>query len=304
MQKPLFKSVALALVCVLALAPSVAFAEWPVADMGAYKYLSEAVKQMSEQLEQVRAMKEGTFGRLEEINKQVSGQFSGLKGVYDQLNSAQKDIQGIYGSVSGIRPPTTLQEAAQKWSTLKDYGKGTVGSGKVLDETFKDPRAGGKDDIKYLNRQYDMRQNALKSSIQTAEELLQGVPKRLENVDKLIEAGSKVTTTAEKLDVTNAILAELLRVTTIYMSTLIQFEQAHALMQYTGVDPKAMQQRESILWPVKKAVDAATGAAPSGSGDDFGDIPEGAKKYGVDSGHPETLKGRNISGEMAAKVKL
>ena len=39
-------------------------------------------------------------------------------------------------------------------------------------------------------------------------------------------------------------------------------------------------------------------------GDDFGDIPEAAKKYGVDSGHPETLKGRNVSGEMAKRVKL
>lgn len=39
-------------------------------------------------------------------------------------------------------------------------------------------------------------------------------------------------------------------------------------------------------------------------GDDLGDLHEGAKKYGVDSGHPETLKGRNVSGEMAKRVKL
>jgi hypothetical protein len=39
-------------------------------------------------------------------------------------------------------------------------------------------------------------------------------------------------------------------------------------------------------------------------GDDFGDIHEGAKKYGVDSSKPESLKGRNVSGEMAKRVKL
>lgn len=303
MQNPLFKSVVLTLACVLALAPSAA-AGMVVSDPTSYGYYGKQIEQMVQQIKELQALKDGTFGRLEEINKQVSGQFEGLKGVYDELSQAQKDIQGVYGSVSGIRPPTTLQEAAKQWSTLKNPSRGTMASGKVLDETFKDPRAGGKDDIKYLNRQYDMRQNALKASIQTAEELMQGVPARLQGVDKLIEAGSKVKTTAEKLDVTNAILAELLRVCTVYMSTLIQFEQAHALMQYTGVDQKAMQQRESILWPVKKAVDAATGAAPSGSGDDLGGLHEGAKKYGVDTGNPESLKGRNVSGEMATKVKL
>lgn len=289
--------------CISLAAPSTSFG-MAVSDAGAYGYFGKQIEQMVQQIKELQTLKEGTFGRLEEINKQVSGQFSGLKGVYDQLSSAQKDIQGIYGSVSGIRPPTTLQEAAKKWSTIKDYGKGSVGSGKVLDETFKDPRAGGKDDIKYLNRQYDMRQNALKAAIQTAEELLQGVPKRLESVDKLIEAGSKVTTTAEKLDVTNAILAELLRVCTVYMSTLIQFEQANALLAYRGVDSKAMEQRESIIWPIKKAVDAATGAAPSSSsGDDLGTLHDGAKKFGVDTSTPDSLKG-DVGGQIARKTKL
>jgi len=303
MQKPLFKSVVLTLACVLALAPSAA-AGMVVSDPTAYTYFGKQIEQMVQQIKELQTLKEGTFGRLEEINKQVSGQFEGLKGVYDELNQAQKDIQGIYGSVSGIRPPTTLQEAAKKWSTLKDASKGSVGSGKVLDETFKDPRAGGKDDIKYLNRQYDMRQNALKAAIQTAEELMQGVPTRLQGVDKLLEAGAKATNTAQKLDITNAILAELLRVTTVYLSTLIQFDQAKALMQYTGVDSKAMEQRESILWPVKKAVDAATGAAPSGGADDLGTLHDMAKKDGVDTSNPESLKGRDVAGEIVRKTKL
>lgn len=303
MQKSLLKSVAFALACALALAPSAA-AGLIVSDPTSYGYYGQQIQQMVEQINQLKAMKDGTFGRLEEINKQVSGQFEGLKGVYDELNQAQKDIQGIYGSVAGIRPPTTLQEAAKKWSTLKDASKGSVGSGKVLDETFKDPRAGGKDDIKYLNRQYDMRQNALKAAIQTAEELMQGVPARLQGVEKLLEAGQKAKNTAEKLDITNAILAELLRVTTVYLSTLIQFDQAKALMQYTGVDPKAMQARESVLWPIKKAVDAATGAAPSGGADDFGTLHDRAKQDGVDTSNPDSLKGRDIGAEIAQKIKL
>lgn len=39
-------------------------------------------------------------------------------------------------------------------------------------------------------------------------------------------------------------------------------------------------------------------------GDDLGDLHEGAKKYGVDTSKPESLKGRNISGEIAKKTKL
>jgi hypothetical protein len=256
---------------------------------------------MTRQIDELKAMKEGTFGRLEEINKQVSGQFEGLKGVYDQLNTAKQSLEGLAGSV---KPPTTLQEAAQRWTTLKDLSKGQEGSGKVLDETFRDPRAGGKDDIKYLNRQYDLRQNSLKAAIQKSEELLQDVPTRLENVGKLIEAASKAKSQSDKQDITNAILIEMLRTLTIYQSTLLQFAQAEALLKYTGVDQKAMEKRESILWPIKKAAEAASGGTSFNSGDDFGDIHEGAKKYGVDSSKPESLKGRNVSGEMAKRVKL
>lgn len=39
-------------------------------------------------------------------------------------------------------------------------------------------------------------------------------------------------------------------------------------------------------------------------GNDFGDIHEGAKKYGVDSSKPESLKGKDVAGEMAQRVKL
>lgn len=289
------KIVLLVLLGAMALSPS-ASAAMTVTDPGAYVYFGKEIEQMVEQINQLKAMKEGTFGRLEEINKQVSGQFEGLKGVYDQLNTAQKDLQGLAGSV---KPPTTLQEAAQRWTTLKDLSKGQEGSGKVLDETFRDPRAGGKDDIKYLNRQYDLRQNSLKAAIQKSEELLQDVPTRLENVGKLIEAASKAKSQADKQDMTNAILIEMLRTLTIYQSTLVQFAQADALLKYTGVDQKAMQQRENVLWPIKKAAEAV-----SGSDDSFGDISEGAKKYGVDSNNPESLKGRDVAGDMAQRVKL
>lgn len=270
-----------------------------VTDPGAYAYFGQQIEQMVQQIEELKALKQGTFGRLEEINKQVSGQFEGLKGVYEQLNTAQKDLQGLAGSV---KPPTSLQEAAQRWTTLKDLSKGNEGSGKVLDEVFRDPRAGGKDDVKYLNRQYDLRQNSLKASIQKSEELLQDVPTRLENVGKLIEAASKAKSQADKQDMTNAILIEILRTLTIYQSTLVQFAQAEALMKYTGVDQKAMQQREGLLWPLKKAVDAASGSSVDPSG--LGTLHDGAKKRGVDTSTPESLKGRDVGGDIAKSVKL
>lgn len=269
-----------------------------VTDPGAYGYFGKQIEQMVQQIKELQALKDGTFGRLEEINKQVSGQYKDLKGVYDQLNTAKNDIQGIAGS---IKPPTTLQEAAQKWSTLKDFSKGTSGSGKVLDETFRDPRAGGKDDIKFLNRQYDMRQNALRAAIQKAEELLQDIPQRLENVNALIKAASTAQSQADKQDVTNAILIEILRTLTIYQSTLVQFDQANALLQFKGTDSKAMEQRESILWPKKKDGDSSTAGSSAG---DFGTLHDMAKKDGVDTSTPESLKGRDVGGEIARKTKL
>lgn len=39
-------------------------------------------------------------------------------------------------------------------------------------------------------------------------------------------------------------------------------------------------------------------------GDDLGDLHEGAKKYGVDTSKPESLKGKDVAGEMAKRVKL
>ena len=38
--------------------------------------------------------------------------------------------------------------------------------------------------------------------------------------------------------------------------------------------------------------------------DDFGDLHDKAKKHGIDTSNPESLKGRDVGGEIAKTIKL
>lgn len=230
---------------------SPAHAQLGVTDAGAYTYFVQQINQMTEQIEQIKAQTVGQFQRLEDIKSQVSGQFAGLKQVYTQLNGIKQTFD--------IKPTNLLAEA-QKWTKLKDLVGGYTGIDGIIADTFKDPRSldPNVNKIAYMNRQYNMRQSALKGAISHADQLLQTVPERLENINALQEAASKAVSQGDKQDMTNAILIELLRTLTTYSSVLMEFNQAAALMNFTGVDESVTKKREATLWKVKAKTEAAS----------------------------------------------
>jgi len=237
---------ALAFVCASALP---AYAQWAVTDAGAYGYYAQQIQKMAEEIEAVKAQTVGQFQRLEDIKSQVSGQFAGLKQVYTQLNGIKQTFD--------VKPTNLLAEA-QKWTKLKDLVGGYTGIDGILNDTFKDPRTLDPkiNRMAYLNRQYNMRQSALKSSISHADQLLQTIPERLENINALQEAASQAQGSFAKQDMTNAILIEILRTLTTFSGVLLEFNQAASLMNFTGVDESVTKSREAQIWGVKAKTEA------------------------------------------------
>lgn len=246
------RSLVVSLVCVLALAfmARPVFAQWAVTDAGAYTYFVQEIAKQNEAIQEIKNQTLGQFQRLEDIKAQVSGQFAGLKQVYSQLNGIKQTFD--------IKPTSLLAEA-QKWTKLKDLVGGYTGIDGIIADTFKDPR--GMDPnvnkIAYMNRQYNMRQSALKGAITHADALLQTVPGRLENISALEQAASLAQSQGDKQDITNALLIELLRTLTTYASVLVEFNQAAALMNFTGVDEAVTKQREAAIWNIKAKTEAA-----------------------------------------------
>lgn len=241
-----------AIALVLQAAP--ASAQYAVTDAGAYGYYAQQIKQLTQQIEAIKAQTVGQFERLESIKAQVSGTYSGLANVYQDLNSIKKTFDAV---------PTTLQGEAQKWTKLKDLVTNYTGINDALGEVFKDPRIidPNVNQIAYMNRQYQTRQRALQNSITHAENLLQSVQDRMAAIDKLQEAAAKAISQGDKQDMTNAILIELLRTMTTYSSVLLEFHQAAALMNFSGSDEAVMKKREASIWAVKKNAEAATASS-------------------------------------------
>lgn len=243
--------------------PTQAQAQYAVTDAGAYTYYAEQIKQMTQEIEAIKAQTVGQFQRLEDIKAQVSGTYSGLANVYTDLNGIKKTFEAV---------PTTLQGEAQKWTKLKDLVTNYTGINDVLGEVFKDPRKldPNVNQIAYMNRQYNMRQKALQNSITHAENLLQSVQDRMSAIDKLQAAAAKATSQGDKQDMTNAILIELLRTMTTFSSVLLEFHQSAALMNFRGADDSVMKQREAAIWSVKRNAETAITQKINGQGFDAG----------------------------------
>lgn len=238
-----------ALLC--AVCVSNANAQYAVTDAGSYTYYAQQVQQLTEQINAIKAQTTGQFQRLEDLKAQLSGQFSGLKQVYTQLSSIKQTFETA---------PTTLQGEAQKWTTLKDLVTNYTGIEGVLSDVFKDRRSldPNLNKVAYLNRQYNMRQKALQSAIVHAEGLLQSVPDRMNAINSLQEASAKAVSMGDKQDMTNAILVEMLRALTTYSSVLVEFNQAAALMTFSGADENVMKTREQEIWKIKRKVETAS----------------------------------------------
>lgn len=271
--------IALPLAFGLALATTLALvqparAQWAVTDAGAYSYYAQQIQQMTNQIEEIKAQTVGQFQRLEDIKAQMSGQFQGLKGIYGQLAGIKQTFD--------VKPTNLLAEA-QKWTKLKDLVGNYTGIDGALADTFKDPRslAPNVNQIAYANRQYNMRQQALKNSISHADALLQTVPDRLAAIDAMQAAAMKAQSQGDKQDMTNALLVELLRTLTTYSSVLVEFHQGAALLNFRGADEAVMKQREAAIWAVKKRTDSAASAT---------EMSQQFKSLGIDAGMSQNYK--------------
>lgn len=257
-----------------------------VSDGGSYIYQAKQIEQMVKQIEEIKAQTIGQFARLESIKDQVSGQFEGITKLYDTLKSVKSDFESKVSSLSA---------EAMKWTKLKDQIQTFTGLPNSLSkivqaslgDIFIDPRKISKDAVKYLNRQYNLRQTALQKTIAATEDILLSVPKKLEAIDMLEAAAQKAGSQKAAQDITNALLLQILRTLTTYLAAINQFNQASSLMSFTGLDEDVMKKREKDIWSIQKAVtDTSKGITTP-----YDDVMRsGGMRYGLDSKDPGSMK--------------
>lgn len=216
-----------------------------VTDSGSYTYYAQQLTKMAEEIKAIQEQTVGQFQRLEDIRYQMTGNYGQAQSLLEQLSK----IKSLFDE-----EPSTIEGEGRKWLDLKDKIEGFTGTKTALDKIFQDQRARTTERYTYLNRQYNMRQAALQKSIQRSDELLKQMPDQMKKIEELYARIDKTQNTKEAQDLTNVILLEILKIQSAHVAVITEYNQASALMSFTGLDENVMRQREKEIFKMSSKV--------------------------------------------------
>ncbi len=196
------------------------------------KNLEKTVDLVNKAKDQINNIKE-VQNRVSEASSQLKGHYGRGKDLYDSIVSIREDLENT---------PTSMQAQYEKWKDL-DF----IDPQKVLDDFFKDPRSVHSDVFEALDRQYEIRQIALKNSIENAEKLLQNAPERLTLMEKLSKQIDGTANIKDATDLSNRILIEMWRTTEEIKTLLANLGEAQSLLDFTGVSKEIIAERKEAI---------------------------------------------------------
>ena len=226
-----------------------------VSGLGVYDSVANMYNSL--ELEQIIQQVETSLKSLEFIEKATST----AEKAYDAANKNYKRAKGVYDDIMKTKAFYDQTKASwmgryEKYKGVYDTVSDTDGMyeefNDLLDDAFVDPR--NIDHLewkKLVDRQYDMRQLALKDLITKGEEHAQGMDKRLERVQDLVKQVDETISPKDAADLSNRLLTEILLVLQEMLAHDVQANSTMAALKYDGVTEDSIKVRQEKLKEVE-----------------------------------------------------
>lgn len=215
-----------------------------VSDPTSYTYY---VEQINKQLEQINKLTEQVAETKNVVDKATL--------IYDTLSGAYEYGMHMYGEMKRMKErmeqnPFAAMDYVMKW-TGKDIpddwvrDDGYLEIDMVLDDIFKDSRATDVIWEEEIDKQRHAQQTNIKKAIIEAEDILQTMGERMENLDELFVEIDATEDLKASQDLTNALLAEILKILTDHLTLAARYDSAMSMALYKGTsDETQIQQIE------------------------------------------------------------
>jgi hypothetical protein len=122
---------------------------------------------------------------------------------------------------------------------------------------IKDPRHPDYDLWKDMDRRYQMRQRALKDTIDRSEDLLAGLPNDFEELAKLAKQIDETKNQKDATDLTNSILVQILTVLQKQLELSTYLAQSQSILNFTGANEQVLKNRIESAKAAQKRQSAA-----------------------------------------------
>jgi len=229
----------------------------PVHAAGMGVYDSVANMYNSLELEELIAQGETKLKQLESLQKATET----AEKAYEKANTNYKRANGVYDDIMKTKAFYDQTKASwmgryEKYKGIYDTVSDTDGLyeefNDLLDDAFVDPR--NIDHLKWkklVDRQYDMRQLALKDLITKGDEHAQSMDKRLERVQDLAKQVDETVSPKDAADLSNRLLTEILLVLQEMLAQDVQANSTMAALKYAGVSEDSIKTRQKVLKGLK-----------------------------------------------------
>ncbi|MBI9109523.1 MAG: hypothetical protein JEZ04_22460 [Spirochaetales bacterium] len=213
-----------------------------VANMYNSMELEKVIEQLETSMKQLDLVQKATE-TAEKAYEKANTNYQRAKGVYDDLmktkafyDQTKASWMGRYEKYKGIYDSVTDTDGL--YEEFND----------LLDDAFVDPRNIDPMEWKKLvDRQYDMRQLALKDLITSGEEHAKGMDKRMERIQDLAKQVDETTSPKDAADLSNTLLTEILRVLEEMLAQDVKANQTMASLKYDGVSEDSIKARQTAL---------------------------------------------------------
>ncbi|SEP43238.1 hypothetical protein [Nitrosovibrio sp. Nv6] len=206
-------------------------AQWAVTDPTAYGYFVQQIKQMTEQLK----TSSDTLQTVSKVHSEMVGHYNRGVGLVNEMREVEERVRGMKGVL-------TTRGVTLGFPRNDD---GFIDIGKVLDDTFGDGRSVGGRIL--MDGRHEVQQDALKKVVLESEKLLDGVADRIQQAGSIASQIDSTKNVKDATDLSNRLLAEILRTLIDMLAIASKANQAQALFNYSGVTNSTIQDRQKRL---------------------------------------------------------
>lgn len=187
-----------------------------------------------------------------------------IEKTYDKAHKNYKRAKDVYDDLMAVKAfydktKTTWMGRYERYRGLYDAvsnpEKAIEEFEDLLDDAFVDPRnMDPKKWKQFIDRQFDLRQLALKDVLTRAEQTTSDMGKRVEKAQELAKNIDETGSEKDAMDLNNRLLLEILLVLQDALAMDAQFQQSMASLKYEGVTEDSIKTRQEKVSEVEARI--------------------------------------------------
>lgn len=222
-----------------------------VTDPISYTYYVEQIAKATEYVNQMKRSVDTLGGIKDEVNNMKNmfkGSYNNTVGLVESLGNLKHEIVTVPDAVE----QSTVGYANNTNKEFERYQK----VDKALEDAFNDPRSAHYNPWVLTDYQYNMKQLSRKNTIRYSSNLLQGMDKRVKNIDKLSDDLATIDSrddVKDAIDLTNRLLVELIKGNTELLAITTRLAEMNAMDGYAGVEGEEIAKTKGKKKPVEES---------------------------------------------------